>query len=158
MLEGGNMDILVMQTCGDEDGNFPDAECAIVNIEKPLVGLIKKRLALAKSVKKKCDGFFSMNLRDWSPLFISSDTLDEKLGPILPEGWRESGYVVVKTKQPDLDSLLADVKCANIQTCFLTVADNSFWWTANPKHSYLDVSTTLIYAKNNEEIDSLLAG
>ena len=151
------MKILVMRTCGDENGICPNAEIALVELTKEVVDGLKKSLALAKLVKAVDESFFSMDLRDWNPIFISTNSL-EKLKLKLTEGWEDAGHTVTSSKEADLDTLIAQMsldgkgETERMDSSGLTVADDSFWWTVNPKHTSLSITTMNIYEKDFETI------
>ena len=121
------MKILVMRTCGVEDG-LEDADFGLAKLDKDLVGRIKKGVALAKSVKEKDDSFFTMDLRMADCIaFVSADTL-EKMGLELADGKSHA------VKSGDLDALLEGKDTERVDGTHLTVCEDSFWFTCSPKY------------------------
>ena len=154
------MKILVMRTCGVEDG-IDDADFALVELDKNIIDSIRKCLTIAKRVKTEDDSFSTANFRDWNPTFISADTL-RSLKLDLPSGWIDAdngnGENAVVDSKREVDALLNGKDTERMDYCCLTASEDSFWWTGNSKYAGSEVTSVAIYEKDfNEKIAPLVS-
>ena len=147
------MKILVMRTCGVGDG-LSDADFGLAKLDRDLVGRIKKGVALAKSVKEKDDSFFTMDLRMADCIaFVSADTLGEM-------GLKLAGGKSHAVKDGNLNALLKGRETERIDGTYLTVCEDSFWFTCSPKYGDAcelgNITTEAISAKELANLEKAI--
>ena len=157
------MPILVLRTA-TSDTHCEDlygCDCAVIELRRPLVKILRERGELAKSAWRKCHAVAEVTFcPDYHAAFYSSDLIAacEAHDPQFVETWDCNGFALVPecvglaafepqaTEAHDM-RVLVDRPHGQKLSCELT-------WSARPRHCDLNVSTVAVPLK---WLDSLLA-
>ena len=154
------MKVLVVK-CHYVEG-LGDADYALIEADEPLLAEIKAKLKFVQELKAKDDQLVSIDYRDWSPSFVAESSLTELETKGLKrdkKGDWSDDWVVVELPCEDLDTFLVNVSITTerMESCHLTVIDDSFWWGAYPKYVSEQVTTHMVSEKDLDLILKSLA-
>ena len=148
--------ILVIRTCGDNEGVLEDADFALIELDKVLIDSIQARMKLVKQIKTADESFVQADFIEWSPQFISQATLEKTgLKRAKQDNWDDCLWEIVPTTR-GIEEMLKDSETERMSSVHLTVSEDSFFWGAYPKYANMELTTDRIYQKKLDEIAKLI--
>lgn len=133
------MKFLVFNTWSSNENYNADCNHAVVPLTRQLAARLRKKMALARRLKKS-DDVFSLAWWDYSPTFVSE--LDDEVA----EALADRDHMVVDMCEPRADTV------QRLDTCQLVVHDDGVYWQCIPKHTDVRVETRTLSASALKEL------